>query len=198
MTLPRLRRRWIVLLVVLALTMGWLGLLDASARIVYYRVIDDHTVAVGAETGPSFWARVTTLTETSSSVVVGVSTIRAPVASIGGDPVELTVNLHDPIGDRAVIDASSGLQIPGAAPIGYYRVLDDHTLIVGAVTGPSITARLWALTETSSSVVVGVSSIRAPATSTGDAVVEVMASLGDPIGARTVIDASSGLPVPRR
>jgi hypothetical protein len=198
MTLQKLRRRWIVLFIVIALAFGEVLLLDARAPIEYYRVVDDHTLVVGAGTGPTFWAHVTSVSETESAVVVGVSSVRVPLPSTNDQITEVTVSLRDPIGDRALVDASSGLPVPAASPIDYYRVLDDHTLVVGAGTGPFVTVGLWALTETSSSVVVGVSSIRARLPSTGDTVVEVTASLNDPIGDRAVIDASSGLPVPRK
>lgn len=86
--------------------------LDQRAPIDYYRLADDHTVTVGAGTGPTLWARVTTVTETDSSVTIGVSGVRAPLPSTSSQVTELTVTLQAPLNDRSVIDASSGLLVP--------------------------------------------------------------------------------------
>ncbi len=82
-------------------------------------------------------------------------------------------------------------------PIHYYRVIDDHTLILGTVTGPWRWTRITTAVETTSLVTVGVSSLSAPLPGFGDDVDELKVTLRGPIGGRTVIDASSGLPVPR-
>ncbi len=108
----RLRRRWVVLVVVLILGFVAVRLADQGFPIHYYRVIDDHTLMLGTVTGPWTWTRITTVRETTSWVTVGVSSLSAPLAGFGDDVAELKVILRDPIGGRTVIDASSGLPVP--------------------------------------------------------------------------------------
>jgi hypothetical protein len=43
--------------------------------------------------------------------------------------------------------------------IYYYRVADDHTLVVGTVTGPSAWTRITGVIETPTSITITVSSI---------------------------------------
>lgn len=107
-----LRRRWVVLIAGVILVVLVVRLADVAFAISSYRVIDGRTLAVETISGPWTWTRVTSLTETASSVTVGVSSISAPLAGYGGDIVEVTVNLRDPIGSRTVIDASSGHAVP--------------------------------------------------------------------------------------
>ena len=78
-----------------------------------WRLIDGHTLVVESITGPGTWTRLTVVTEASSTVTIGVSSLRAPLPSTDvGIPVEFTVSLGEPIGDRVVIDASSGVPVP--------------------------------------------------------------------------------------
>ncbi len=111
MTLSKPRWRFIIAAIVLVLTVAAFRLGDARAPIFYYRVIDNHTVVVGTVTGPWTWTRVTTLTETPSSVTIGVNSLSAPLAGAGDNAVELTVVLHDPIDGRTVTDANAGLPV---------------------------------------------------------------------------------------
>ncbi|MBF6606732.1 MAG: hypothetical protein IVW53_14275 [Chloroflexi bacterium] len=81
--------------------------------------------------------------------------------------------------------------------IRYYRVVDDQTLSVGTITGHGAWTRVTSLTETPSAVTITVSSLRlqlGPGTADGVPVVTEVA-LHEPIGSRTVIDGSTGLPV---
>ncbi len=109
---PTVRRRWIVLVVVLALVLAWILAYYESVPIVYYRVIDDHTLVVGAENSGSFWSGVTDVTETSSTIVIRVNDVRAPLPGTGSGVGEFTVTLHEPIDDRTVIDALDGIPVP--------------------------------------------------------------------------------------
>jgi len=68
--LPRPRRRWIVLAIVLVLVVTAVRLLDAGSSIDYDRVVDDHTLVAGTVTGPGAWTRVTNVTETRSTVTI--------------------------------------------------------------------------------------------------------------------------------
>jgi hypothetical protein len=83
--------------------------------------------------------------------------------------------------------------------IFYYRAVDDHTLVVGTVTGPGAWTRVTSVMETPSTVTITVSSllVHIGAGTASGVPVESTATLRDPIGSRMVIDGSSGLPVQR-
>lgn len=83
--------------------------------------------------------------------------------------------------------------------IYYYRVLDDHTLLVGTTTGPGAWTRVTDIAETPSTVTITVRSFlfEIGPVSGGGLPVESVATLLDHIGARTVFDGSSGLEVRR-
>jgi hypothetical protein len=110
-TLSKPRWRFIIAAVVVVLTVAAFRLGNAGAPIFYYRVINDHTVVVGTVTGPWTWTRVTALTETPSSVTIGVNSLSAPLAGAGDNAVELTVVLRDPVDARTVMDANAGLPV---------------------------------------------------------------------------------------
>ena len=89
--------------------------------------------------------------------------------------------------------------LDSASWIDYYRVVDDQTLVVGTVTGRGAWTRVTNVTETPATVTIIVSSFLiqlGPGTAVG-VPVEAFATLRDPIGTRTFIDGSSGLPVLR-
>ena len=81
--------------------------------------------------------------------------------------------------------------------IFYYRVVDDHTLVVGTVAGPGGWTRVTSVTETPATVTITVSSlvVQIGAGTASGVLVESNATLRDPIGSRSVIDGSSGLRV---
>ena len=82
------------------------------------------------------------------------------------------------------------------APLFGYKILDDHNIAVQTVSGPSAWTRLDSLTETTVSVTVGVTSWTAPLLAgSGDDISWIAVRLRDPIGTRTVVDASSGQPL---
>lgn len=80
--------------------------------ISYYRLVGEQTIVIGTISGPGAWTRVTALMETTSSVTIGVSALRAPLPGTGENALELIVTLRDPLDSRTVIDASSGLAVP--------------------------------------------------------------------------------------
>jgi hypothetical protein len=112
--LRTLRRRWIVLVVALALVVAAIRLGDVTVPIYYYRVINDRTLVVGSTTGPWTWLRITKVSETSTSVTVEARHLSAPLPGFGDEAVELTVILRDPIGDRTLIDADTGAVVSRA------------------------------------------------------------------------------------
>ena len=114
MRLPRLRRRWVVLaVVVLVIGAAAVRSLDSASWISYYRVLDEHTVVLGTDTGPGAWTRVTSVVETPSTVTITVSSflVQLGPGTAVGVPVESTATLRDPIASRIVIDGSSGLPV---------------------------------------------------------------------------------------
>ena len=81
----------------------------------------------------------------------------------------------------------------------YYRVVDDHTLVVGVVAQEGAWTRVTGIQETVDAVGITVSSFGLRLGTGPDAAVpiEVPVTLPNPIGTRAVIDGSSGLPVQR-
>ena len=86
--------------------------LDQPMPFSYARVVDDHTLVIGTVSGPGTWTRVTSVQEGSDRIVIGVSHLRAPLPGTGDDLMELTVHLGEPIGEKTVMDASTGLDVP--------------------------------------------------------------------------------------
>jgi len=99
MRLPRVRRRWITVAVVLLVIVA-VRLLDGASWIYYYRVVDDRTL-------------VTSVTETPATVEITVNSLMVQLGpgTAVGVPVESVATLRDPIGTRTVIDGSSGLPV---------------------------------------------------------------------------------------
>lgn len=113
MRLPRLRRRRVAAAVILVVVVTAVRLLDSASRIYYYRVIDDRTLVVGTVTGPVAWTRVTSVSETPSTVAITVSSLSIQLGpgTAVGYAVESVAKLRDPIGSRTVIDGSGGLAV---------------------------------------------------------------------------------------
>jgi hypothetical protein len=105
-------KRLLLALIIVTLVAGgtWL-VLDRPWDIESYRVLDDHTLVVTASSGWLDWTRVTSVTESTSSVVISLSSFRLPLPGTGGAATDFTVTLRDPIGGRAVVDASTGREI---------------------------------------------------------------------------------------
>jgi hypothetical protein len=70
-----------------------------------YRLIDDDTIAIMTTTSDLTWTRVTSVHETETRVEITVRsvTVPLPMASVAY-PLELTVDLREPLGDRQVMD----------------------------------------------------------------------------------------------
>jgi hypothetical protein len=106
---PWARAVFFVFVVVLLAIVAF-GILDSPTRIYLYRVIDQRTLLVETVSGPGASVRVTDVSETSSTVTITVRSffIQLGPATAGGTRYESVVKLHDPLGDRTVIDASNG------------------------------------------------------------------------------------------
>jgi hypothetical protein len=112
-------KSWLVAALVLAAGAGVFVALDRPDPIDYYRLVGDRTIVVGTITGVATWSRVSSVTETPTSVVVAVRSFRFPVpATAAGIPIEYVVTLESPLGDRTVLDASTGGAVPEAKCIG--------------------------------------------------------------------------------
>jgi hypothetical protein len=103
------RRRLLVAAIAIVALLVAVKSLDRAQPVHFYRVIDDRTIGVEAESGPASWTRVTSVTETETSVTIKVSSLAVSLTgSEAPRPTELEVTLAAPLGDRAVIDGTTG------------------------------------------------------------------------------------------
>ncbi|MGZ6258857.1 MAG: hypothetical protein ACXWQ6_10315 [Candidatus Limnocylindrales bacterium] len=116
MKLPKVRRRWIVLAIVVALVFTAYRMLDARSMILYYRVVDPQTLMVGTTEGAGAWTRVTSVVETSSTVTITVTSFWVQIGASTEMAyfVESVAHLQQPLAGRAVIDGSTGLSVERA------------------------------------------------------------------------------------
>jgi hypothetical protein len=72
----------------------------------YYRIVDADSINVGTSTGAGVETRVTNVLETSDSVTITVQRFQQVFGLTRGGthPIELTVDLDQPVGDRRVFD----------------------------------------------------------------------------------------------
>jgi hypothetical protein len=110
------RRRRIALVLVLLVTIPVVIflLVDRSSTIGSYRVSGDRTIVLTAAVGPGSWTRLGSVVETSETVTV---TVRSFHFQWGAGPgyaqlVEIFIALGEPLGDRTLIDGSSGIAVP--------------------------------------------------------------------------------------
>ena len=131
MTIPRPRRRWLVLSTILFVVFCLIGMAactilvtDRAVWIEYYRVVDQQTLVVGADTDSRSWTRVTNVVETTTTVTITVRALPPPIrnGTGGGQGLELIVKLRDPIGSRTVVDGSSG------EAVAFTRCLPPETM----------------------------------------------------------------------
>jgi hypothetical protein len=115
-----LSSRWLLLAlaVVLVSVVAFVGYasLDRATSIRYYRVVGDRTLLVGTQAGLGANVRVTGLVETPDAVTITVSTFlfQLPPSTSGGYRYESEARLMDVLGERTVIDGSTGLPVPFA------------------------------------------------------------------------------------
>ncbi len=111
MTGSRRRRRWLsvvgsIALLIALFAAAWLGIVARryEAPINSYRVVDDRTIAVLVMGGRRTWCRLTNIAETASEVRVSgecIDWLPLPGTALG-IPVDLTVQLAQPLNDRVV------------------------------------------------------------------------------------------------
>jgi hypothetical protein len=109
-----IRRRWLILGIALISAIAAIRLLDQPLRLESYQTLDDQTIAVVGHGAPYSWARVTQVAETESAVTVRVNaiTIQLGAGTEAATRVYVPVYLGEPLGDRALIDGSSGQEVP--------------------------------------------------------------------------------------
>jgi hypothetical protein len=97
----------VTVVVLVLLPVGFVAAEPGVPRLLdWYAVVDDDTIGIGTVSGDAEWTRVTRVTEMSDEVHVTVRSFHWPfiaTASIGHEVV-LTVDLHQPLGERRVVD----------------------------------------------------------------------------------------------
>jgi len=116
--IPRVRRRWVVLAVLVVVALATFRLLDQPLALLSYRVADPRTVVVTGHGAQSAWNHVTGVTETDATVTISVSSLEF----LGFLPhtdaaytIEVEVRLGAPVAGRTVIDGSTGFPISAEA-----------------------------------------------------------------------------------
>ena len=127
-TTARRHRRllFVAAAVLFVVAFGLVGyrILDRPVWIYYYRVVDDRTLVLGTVNGPGANVRVTSVVEAATSVTITVSAFFFALgpSTDEGYAYESSATLIDPLGNRAVIDGSSGLPVRRATcpPPSYF------------------------------------------------------------------------------
>jgi hypothetical protein len=109
MKMPRVRRRWVVLGLVVVLALGAVRLLDQPLKLESYRLLDPQALAVVGYGARGAWTHVTGVTETDSTVTITVNAFTLQLGPGTGMAYRLyvPVYLSEPLGSRAVIDGST-------------------------------------------------------------------------------------------
>jgi hypothetical protein len=114
---PKARRRWVVLAMVIVVLLATLRLLYQPLTLESYRTPDPQTLVVVGYGARDSWTRVSDVSETPSTVTVSVdkfSVQLGPATNIGA-PIEVEVRLDAPLAGRTVIDGSTGQEVPPQA-----------------------------------------------------------------------------------
>jgi hypothetical protein len=114
MKVPKVRRRWVALAVLVVLLLATLRLLYQSLTLESYRTLDPQTLVVVGYGAPGAWTRVSNVSETESTVTVNVDkfTFQPLPGTDLGAPIEVEVHLDADLAGRAVIDGSTGQEVP--------------------------------------------------------------------------------------
>jgi hypothetical protein len=118
MKMPRVRRRWVVLGLVVVLALGTLRLLYQPLTLESYRMLDPQDLAVVGYGAPGAWTNVSDVTETQSTVTISVNAFTFepfPHTDVGAR-LEVQIHLRAPLGSRTVIDGSTGQEVAPSTP----------------------------------------------------------------------------------
>lgn len=106
---------WRLIAVLLVIgVLAALVLIGRPTRVEWYGVQDEDTIIVGVTGGGSgtwTWVREVAVSEDAVSLVVRTVSLPVPLAGVGY-PLQLTVELGEPLGDRAVVDGPTGSEVP--------------------------------------------------------------------------------------
>jgi hypothetical protein len=108
--IPGSKRRWLALGLVALSVLAVIRWQDRAGPFLSYRLVDERTILVDVFAPDVGWTRVTGVVETSTEVTITVSTIEVQWGPgfVKEHQAALKVTLKDPLGSRAVVDASSG------------------------------------------------------------------------------------------
>ena len=114
MNVPKVRRRWVALAVVIVFLLATLRLLYQPLTLESYRSLDPRTLVVVGYGASGAWTRVSDVSETESTVSISVDKFTfTPLPGTGlGAPIEVEVRLDAPLAGRTVIDGSTGQEVP--------------------------------------------------------------------------------------
>jgi hypothetical protein len=117
MKVPKVRRRWVALAVVIVFLLATLRLLYQPLTLESYLTLDPQTILVVGYGAPDAWTRVSDVSETQSTVTVSVDkfTFQPLPGTTIGAPIEVEVRLDAPLAGRTVIDGSTGQEVPPQA-----------------------------------------------------------------------------------
>ena len=91
-------------------------LIGVPTGVEWYRLADEDTLVIGTTTGGSgTWTWVRHVGETDETVKIAVRTVNLPLPMGAIDsPLELTIDLEQPLGERTVLDADLGEPVPSS------------------------------------------------------------------------------------
>ncbi|MFL5708838.1 MAG: hypothetical protein ACJ77Y_07605 [Chloroflexota bacterium] len=118
MRMQRGRRRWVVAGLIVVLALATLRLLYQPVALQSYRMLDPQALVVTGYGAATARTNLSDVTETGSTVSIRVDAFAFELGPSGalGHPLEVVVHLDAPLGDRSVIDGSTGQEIPAAPP----------------------------------------------------------------------------------
>jgi len=103
-------RWWLVIIVVVGVVLfAAVRVLERPTSIDYYRLTTPNTIVVGVTGGRWTWlTRIDSIQEAASTVTITARTAYVGPGTAIGIPIEFTVTLRDPLGDRPVVDGTNG------------------------------------------------------------------------------------------
>jgi hypothetical protein len=117
MRIPRARRRWVVVGLIVVLALATLRLLYQPVTLESYRIVDPRELVVSGYGSSTARTNLSDVTETGSTVSIRVDafTFELGPGTALGEPLDVIVHLEAPLGDRTVIDGSTGQEVRLAA-----------------------------------------------------------------------------------